>query len=171
MAALKWKGIEKLKVPAQAQKDALRDGTRAAGHHFKQEMLPVRFTKRAIKLLGYSPRSGDPGSGRAFRGSYQWKKLKRFKNGQGIRAAGEVKPFVWSGETRGNAKSRSRVKAIANSATKGRFEVIAPVQRINHHPKYLEEFKRIAASEEKRLSNIFARFMGRSLLRRLNRKR
>jgi hypothetical protein len=56
-----------------------------------------RFEAGATRRYGLAPRKGEHGSGRKFAGSYVQAKIKRRKNGDGVQAIGENKPFVWSG--------------------------------------------------------------------------
>lgn len=166
MIKTKHKGM---KVSASVYRDALRDGLKAVALYLRQEVFPVRFTKRGATMLGYTPRSGEPGSGRAFRGSYTWKKLKRYENGDGVRAIGETKPFVWSGAARRQSRS-ARLEARSPGAGKGHAKATFGPTQMNRKPKLLEEFQGLAAQEFARAEKILARWMDRSLDRRLARR-
>lgn len=159
-----------LKIPARLWQDALRVGARAMGQHFKRFMLPLRFTKRGATRLKYAPRSGEPGSGRAFRGSYTWKKMRRHENGQGVRAIGETKPFVWSGRARNAARNSSRVQVASPGRGRAWAHVAFGPTEIQRNPKYLPEIKRVAAVEERELGEVLAKAADKHIQRRLARR-
>lgn len=134
------------------RRDALRESMQLIGqlHHRKYKML--KFTDAAVRRYQLKPRSGEPGSGVKFKGSYTEAKLKRRKNGQGSRAIGETKPFVWSGGSRTSARASRKVEAVAKSAERGRCHVIVNAPALNFTPdggriKPRQEFERIAEVE------------------------
>ncbi|MEN0109099.1 MAG: hypothetical protein AAF805_00100 [Planctomycetota bacterium] len=79
--------------------------------------LPIHFLKRAYARYGYTPRQGDPGSGRRFAGSYQGNKLLRF---------GRTLPLVYTGRGRAEALSSRRA-----TATRRRASAIVPARVYN----------------------------------------
>lgn len=124
----------------------------AGGNLYKSRFLMLKFTHGALKRYGLQPRRGQSGSGRKFTGSYVQAKVKRRENGDGVRAIGENKPFVWSGETRNRVRSQSRVEAKASSSERGYFEVIAQARQLNRagtskRINLVEEFERTAQVE------------------------
>lgn len=141
-------------VGAKERRDALRKSMQFIGerHHERYKML--KFLDSATARYNLIPRAGEPGSGRRFRGSYTHRKLQRRVNGQGVRAIGETKPFVWGGGSREQARASRKVRATAASASRGKSEVIVTAQNLNFTPKGgrikpREEFERIAESERK----------------------
>ena len=117
--------------------------------HHKYKML--KFTDGAARRYGLTPRKGEPGSGRAFRGSYTEAKLKRHRNGRGAQAIGETKPFVWEGRSRNDAKASTKVIARAKRGF-GSADCIINAPALNLKPKsgrinVREEFERVTAEE------------------------
>lgn len=133
--------------------DALRDSMRFIGvrHHRIYKMR--KFTDAATRLYDLTPRAGEPGSGRPYKGSYTEAKVKRGVNGQKVRAIGESKPFVWGGTSRSAAQASQKVEATATS-TRGSSSVIIRTPSFNRggtksRINVNEEFRRIAESERK----------------------
>lgn len=152
MIDLKIKKARLKGVPASVQQQALRAAVTAGGNFYRSRFLMLRFTRAGIRRYGLKPRRGEAGSGRAFAGSYAQGKVKRRENGQGVRAIGENKPFVWSGESRASAKSGSKVKGVANSSRQGRFEITSPTPNFNRQGAAArinlnDEFSRVAPIE------------------------
>lgn len=121
--------------------------------HFRFKMK--KFTNSASREYGLSPRKGEPGSGRGFRGSYTEAKLKRRINGKGVRAIGETKPFVWGGKSRDDAKASTKVVARARGGF-GSADCIINAPTLNLKPKggrinLREEFERVTDKERREL--------------------
>lgn len=153
----------------------MRESIAAAGERWRREYLPIHFTKRATRRYGYTPRGGQPGSGRAFRKSYSWHKLKRGQNGQGVKAIGEVKPLVWSGESRGRARHQSRIKATATSS-KAKAVVTIPAPALNFRgpgskADMLKEIRTVIPEETRALATTFVRAVDGRLSRYFARTR
>jgi hypothetical protein len=144
------RGVEALTT--RQQRDCLRESMRVIAEGWHDNYKLLKFAKSAMRRYNLTPRSGDPGSGRAFRGSYQWAKLKRRKNGDGAQAIGEVKPFVWSGRSRTLAMASRKVVATAKSSTRARSEAVINAPALNFkNPKSKvnarEEMERVIPAE------------------------
>ena len=134
------------------QRDALRAAMQAVGDTWDYRYKMLKFRDLAVRRYGLAPRRGEPGSGRAFKGSYAEAKLKRRANGQNVRSIGESKPFVWSGNSRERAQHNARVKATAASSTRGECQNIIDVPTLNLTPEggrinLREEFERVTDDE------------------------
>lgn len=161
-------------IPASVLQQALRAAVTAGGYYYKRHYLMVRFTNAAINRYGLKPRRGNRGSGRAWQGSYAQAKVLHRSNGEGSKAIGENKPFVWSGESRRSAKAGAKVKGIAPSSREGRFELTAPTPNFNRlgssaRINLNEEFSRVApvevASVDKVETAAYDKFLQRHLSR------
>lgn len=164
------------KVGTKVRRDGLRVSVKAGGNHYKQRFLMRRFTHAGIKLYNLTPRRGQRGSGRPFRGSYVEAKIKRRENGAGVRAIGENKPYVWSGETRNRVRSMARVEGKAASATRGHWVIIAQARQLNRagsgkRINLVEEFERTAPSEEREVERVQAKAYDKHLQRHFARSR
>ena len=121
-----------------------------------RKFLPIHFTNRASNRYGYAPRSGEPGSGRAFRGSYSEAKLKR-KKIAGVQAIGEVKPLVWSGRSRERATSSPNIETVAQNFRSFEARVILDVPALNFKPRLREELIADYESEIQAMNRSFDR--------------
>lgn len=166
-----------VKIPRRLLRDMTRVGAQAAGHHFKSNMLRIRFTKQGARLLNYAKRSGESGSGTgkgrgSFRGTYTGRKL---------REKGHTRPMVWSGDSE-RASRGARVKARTLNGTGEKVVAVANVtftapnlnyknpKSKNHvHPS--EEIKRVAPSERKILSRVAGGAADKHLDRNLKRRK
>jgi len=126
------------------------------GHAWWKLFLPIHFTRRAMQRYGYRPRVGDPGSGRPFKGSYAEAKVKRRENGQGVRAIGENKPFVWSGNSRAQALSQPNINAVRENYRSYRADVFINAPTLNFVRDASKEIRATVAEEEQALERIFA---------------
>lgn len=130
----------------------------ATALYWAQNYLPIHFTKRAIRRYGYAPRSGEPGSGKAFKGSYSEAKLKRRSNGDGVQAIGEVKPFVWSGRSREKALSGANVTAVARNYQSYEGRIAIPTDTLNYLRGRINadvELRAVSREEAAQLEVIF----------------
>ena len=126
---------------------------------WQTKFLPLHFTRRAFRLYGYKPRSGDPGSGKPFKGSYAESKVRRKANGEGVRAIGENKPFVFSGRSRDQAVNQSNVTATARNYQTYEGRVAIPANTLNFLRGRIDAAKEIRATnpnEEQQLERVFA---------------
>jgi hypothetical protein len=140
---------------AKDRRDALRNAFAYIAGLWDKLFKMKRFeygARRRYKLL---PRSGEPGSGKAFRGSYTEAKLKRRKNGAGIQAIGETKAFVWSGDSRNKARQQRNIVAKAASHTRAYAENIFNIPTLNLRPEggqiHLRDEFQIVIEEERKL--------------------
>ena len=70
--------------------------------------LPRHFGNQATRRYGYTPRSGERGSGRPFKGSYTQHKL---------RTHGHTRPLEYTGGSRRSAETNNRATSTINSAS------------------------------------------------------
>lgn len=162
---------------AAATKGDLRDVQRTtwafAGKYWHRNYKAVKFTKGAIRRYGYTPRRGDPGSGRRFKGSYQEAKLLKKPFFDGSTAGlpiGEVKPLVWSGRSRSLAMAGKKVDATARSSGQGKVDIIIYAPALNYpgpngRIKMRDEVTATIPQEIKQMSNVSAKKFEKSLLR------
>lgn len=108
-------------VPKRALQESLRVAIYKVGEEWWAEILPLHFTNKGYSLYGYTKR--QPGYDRA-------KRMRR-ANGEGRRAIGEVKPNVWSGESRERATSTKNIVARAPSSRSCHVTVIIDAPALN----------------------------------------
>ncbi len=133
----------------------------------------IKFTKRGSTRYGFAPRSGMPGSGRSFRGSYSEAKLLRkpfFSNSSAGPAIGEVKPNVWSGRSRAEAMSNRIVHATAKSSGEGKVTIVISGRRLNFHnpgssTRPSKDVTSIIPSELREMEKVGAKRFERELLK------
>lgn len=143
----KLDGIAKLK-----QRDVnaiVRDSLKAMGEYWIDTMLPKHFTKAGAREYRYAPRKGEPGSGKAFKGSYTQRKLKMHKH---------ARPLVWSGQTEQTAKTQSHAKGTATkTSAKCTITIVAPTlnyRSANSKVDMRDEIKRVSPRELQKLSRM-----------------
>lgn len=138
----------------------------------------IKFTKRGSTKYGFAPRSGMPGSGKAFKGSYSEAKLLRkpfFRNSDSGLPIGEVKPNVWSGRSRAEAMSNQIVHATARSSGRGRVDIVISGKKLNIHnpasatrPK--QDVTSIISSELRKMEEV-GRIRFAKELQRINKRK
>lgn len=130
---------------------AKKEAWLVTGREFATQNVPKRFTQEFAQEAGYSPRAGQnlPRGSKIFWGSYFGRKLRKF---------GHADPFVWSGETRRNA----RTARITNTA-KGAPISLPDARKINYIPKYAAEFVRVTQREGTELAVVFDRALDQRL--------
>jgi len=148
------------------------------GKFWHRTYKAIKFTKRGSTKYGFAPRSGMPGSGKAFRGSYSEAKLLRkpfFRNSDSGLPIGEVKPNVWSGRSRSEAMSNQIVHATARKSGQGRVDIIISGNKLNIHnpasktrPKH--DVTSIVSSELREMERVGAKRFAKELLRVRRRK-
>lgn len=145
----------------KVRRDALREAYRIIASLWDKLFKMLRFKDSAMRRYNLLPRRGDPGSGVAFKGSYVEAKIKKKKNGDGVQACGESKPFVWSGSSRAKVESMHKIVAKATSSEKGYAENVFDVPTLNLRPKGgrinpREEFERVREDERAMLEGLGA---------------
>lgn len=120
-----------------------------------RELLPIHFSRRALRLYHYRPRQGDPGSGAKFRGSYAEGKVKRRKQFGKI-PIGENKPYVFTGESRERATSAPNIVAKARNYRTYSADVVINAPALNFVPDSRDEITRTTPAEVQRLEQQFA---------------
>lgn len=98
-----------------------KDTWLALADHWFREFRPKHFTHRGASEYGYTPRSGEGASGKAFVRSYTGKKLKRF---------GHTYPLVWSG----TSMRRAQMGRITGTSKYARVSMNVPA--FNFRPKF-----------------------------------
>ncbi len=121
MWSVRWhaRGFESL-TKSQLN-EALRLMMHAVGLRHRRRHLAKHFTKAAYRAYGYAPRQGDNGSGSPFRGSYQYRKLRKFSHTLPLVYTGELRRLTLYGRqdvrataAGGNAKARIVLPRKAN---------------------------------------------------------
>lgn len=140
-------------VAAPAQRNnALRQAFKWIGDYWHKHYKMEKFKNSATKKYGLTPRKGEPGSGRPFKGSYTQAKLNKRSNGTST-SIGETKPFVWSGKSRDDARASTKVVATAKRGY-GSADCIINAPTLNLKPKggtinLREEFERVTEEERR----------------------
>lgn len=114
----------------------IKPGLEDTGVEYHRELLPIRFTERAKRLLNYTPRKRN----------YQARKR---------RVWGHNDPLVWSGESRGIARLRD-VRATGKSV---KIKIHAKTLNFRHPSSEIsmsDEVTRIAPSEMQQLTRFYA---------------
>jgi hypothetical protein len=155
---------------AKDRRDALREAFAYLAGLWDKLFKMKRFGPGARNRYRLQPRAGDTGSGRKYKGSYTEAKALRRANGDGVRAVGETRPFVWSGATRSTVQSTHKIVAKAASAERGYAENIFDVPTLNLTPrkgtiKLREEFQRVTEEERKLLEGLGAQHYENNLRR------
>lgn len=150
---IRWHETGPPVIPRRSLNRVLRLAYDSIGKRWHTEFRPIHFTRRAIGRYGYTPRKGDTGSGRAFRGSYTAQKLRKFKH---------TLPLVWSGDSR----LLSRLRDVRSTAKGAR--VVMRVPTLNLRPatgtiNMREELATITQPEAAALATTFAAVMERSI--------
>jgi len=120
---------------AAAFNAALKESWGETGRAFAANNIPRRFTREHAQEANYSPRAGEniSRSSKLFWGSYTGRKVRKF---------GHNDPFVWSGETRRNARS-----ARLTATGKGVRVSLPDARKLNYNPRYAAEFVAITTRE------------------------
>lgn len=115
------------------------------GKEFASNHIDKRFTAAWGREANYSPRSGQnlPPGTKGFFNTYFGRKIRQFGHGD---------PFVWSGETRRNARA-----VFVSSSGNGATVRLPAATRINYHPKLALEFRRIIPREATELGQFYDR--------------
>lgn len=82
---------------ASAFNAILREAWQKVGEFWHDNFRLEHFKNSAMSRYGYTPRRGENGSGRPFKGSYTAKKLK---------SKGHTKPLVYTGESMRRTEQR-----------------------------------------------------------------
>lgn len=90
IVTMKWSGPTP-RIAKRRLNNIIKAANRDMGIFWWRMMRPKHFTHAGAREYGYTPRKGERGGGRPFRGSYTAKKLRAF---------GHTKPLVFSGESK-----------------------------------------------------------------------
>lgn len=148
------RGVETYRKPDMQR--AGRVGMRLVGKVHHRKFKPRKFGPNAEQIYKLQRRAKK----------YRQRKLGRGSNGEGSRALGEDKPFVWSGETRRLALAGNKVVARAPSAARHYVDVKLNTPQLNRKPWLREEFERINKNEVAELRKVGIRRYERELFRR-----
>ncbi|MEN1680782.1 MAG: hypothetical protein AAGJ46_14430 [Planctomycetota bacterium] len=142
-------------APASQKRVALKRSFAfiAALHHRLYKML--KFRRSALRRYGLKPRSGEPGSGRRWEGSYAQAKVegrRLFAFSDEPLPIGENKPFVWAGRTRSAVAAGRRTEAAATSAGRGHGTAVLNARQLNRAGRskridLIDEMKRVTEEE------------------------
>lgn len=160
-------------IGRKALRVALRESLRFVGMFWRRTYLPIKFTRAAYRRYQYTPRGGDAGSGRAFLGSYQWKKLKGFKNDEGLASLKTTRPMVYTGRSERSGK-RGQVIPRAQSAERGYVDITIPAPALNFKPagsnvNMREEITRVTPEEWKKMEELMSRDIDKRITKALAR--
>lgn len=152
-AVIRYSGPVPKHVTRGVINQILKEGYRLIGIYWQKHLLPKHFTHAGAREYGYTPRKGEAGSGRKFRGSYTFKKLQR---------QGHTKPLVYTGASEQAAKG-GRV----TSTSKG-VRVTVPARALNFKPprsniNMRQEVTRISDAEAETLTRLLGKFVERRL--------
>lgn len=152
-AVIRYHGAVPKHVTRATMNKLLKEGYRLIGLYWQKHILPKHFTHAGAREYQYTPRKGEAGSGRSFRGSYTAKKLKR---------QGHTKPLVYTGESERSAKT-GRV----TSTSKG-VRVTIPARALNFKPprsniNMRREVTRISEADAEKLTKLLGAFIDRKL--------
>lgn len=143
-------GIEKLGI--RKLNGIIRESLRDVGDYWHDNMLRKHFTKAGAREYQYTPRQGEPGSGRAFKGSYVSRKIK---------TQGHSLPLVWSGETRDQLLRTKSIEARCSQRGERAYVIVrlnAPqLNRNNSKIKKHEEIRRVSQPELRELEGVLVR--------------
>lgn len=130
------------KIGKRQINDIVRDALAELGHYWVDNMLPKHFSKAGARDYEYTPRKGEPGSERAFKGSYTARKLRQKKH---------TLPLVWSGEARTEIMQGARVNATV-AGDRATVRIALNSRKLNwRHPnskvRMNDEIKKVSAAE------------------------
>lgn len=137
-------------IPPSVRRDVFREAIGEAGAWWWKNRLPLHFTNDAYAFFSYTPR--QPG--------YERAKRRRQSNGQGRRAIGEVKPHVFTGESRARALQAMDVRPKAASHSRFYCDVVlnAPAMNFKNPRSAVDqraEITRITSVERGRMQGVF----------------
>lgn len=92
---VKLSGIEGLRK--KQVNDAMKRAMFALGLRWRRRYLPLHFGNAAASRYGYTPRGGERGSGKRFRGSYTRRKLVFLGHTRPLEFTGEGKRLALNG--------------------------------------------------------------------------
>lgn len=134
--------------------DIVRIAMRQLGEFWVEYMLPKHFSKAGAREYGYTPRKGEPGSGKAFKGSYTYRKLKKFDH---------ALPLVYTGEARKEIMQGARVTATV-AGDRATTRIALNSRKLNwRHPaskvRMNEEIKAVSAKEIPTLQRVLVSYI------------
>lgn len=134
------KNLSKRTLNAHVLKPAYHD----IGVYWHTHYRKKHFTHAGASEYGYTPRKGDRGSGRRFKGSYTAKKIRKW---------GHSKPLIWTGES----ERLTRIRDVR--ATSKGCRVVLKANKLNFRSRHTEirmreEMTRISRREARELTKI-----------------
>ena len=141
---LKYRGATP-KIALRKRNEVYKHGIQVTLHHWHTHFRLKHFTNAASREYAYTPRKGEPGSGRAWKGSYTAKKLKK---------VGHTRPLEYSGES----KHRTSSATIKATSKGGRCVLNVPALNFKHPKSSVlarEELVRISPAENVKLAQVY----------------
>lgn len=147
----------KLDGPLAVTKRDIREASREA-------MAEVGRTHHRL----FKPRKFGPNAQQIYRlrfRSTRYRQAKRGRgvNGQGVRAIGVDRPFIWSGTTRDLAMGAEKYKAKAPSAARAYVDVVINAPVLNFQPWLREEMEKVTKGEAKKLGIVARKRFAREI--------
>lgn len=148
-------GIKPRQLNKMAKTALLSVGDRWYGRYLK-----LHFTRRGAQIFGYGARSGEPGSGRPYKGSYAEWKSKRGKGNQ---------PLVKSGRGKAEALANKVFRVRISSKLRAAILTISLPKIFNFNLRRAgksktnanEEIRRVTHVQSRDLSSHFAKVLSR----------
>ena len=110
---IRYRGACPKNIQRAAFNKLLKEAYRLLGIHWHTKLRRKHFTHAGAREYQYLPRKGEPGSGRAFKGSYTARKLKTQHHTLPLVFTGESRQLTQRQDVRSTSKG-SRVVIRAN---------------------------------------------------------
>ena len=132
----------------------------SVGDRWHEKYLKLHFTRRGAQIFGYGARSGEPGSGRPFKGSYAAWKSRSGKGNQ---------PLVKSGKGKAEALANKVFRARISSKLRAAILTISLPRIFNFNLRRTgksktnanEEIRRVTRAQTRDLSSHFTKVLSR----------
>lgn len=148
-AVLKYEGPTP-KIATRKKNEIYKEGFVAALTIWHAKFSDKHFTNAGATEYRYTPRSGERGSKRKFKGSYSARKLKKF---------GHTRPLEFSGESRRRVRASQKIKATSKG---GRCILSAPALNFRNPKSPInmrEEVTRVSPRERTELAAEFGDYI------------
>lgn len=147
-AVLKYRGAVP-KIAAKRRNVIYKEGFTLALTFWHFQFRPKHFTHAGAREYKYTPRKGESGSGRKFKGSYTARKLKQF---------GHTRPLEYSGTSKA-LSSQQNIKATSKG---GRAIIRAPALNFRHPNSEIrmrDEMTRVSDAERQKLATQYETYV------------
>lgn len=150
---IQYKGAIPSELAKRELNAILRAGYHQLGVYWVANFRAKHFTNAGATEYGYTPRKGERGSGRAWKGSYTARKLKKF---------GHTRPLEWSGRSKERTRA-ARVQAYSANK-KSRVEIRMNATALNFKAKgstinMRDEMTRLSKQENTILTRLLGRYL------------